>query len=112
MPQADKDIISSAIEFWQKLYEDGGGKIKFTKKDGTIRFMKCTLDFTKIPKNKHPKTVNIPRILKLMQNSGIMHVYDLEKKDWRSVPFNTVDWIETPTARYKIRPHSGLKKEK
>ena len=50
MPQADTDVIRSAVEFWQKLYEVGEAKIKFTKKDGKIRIMKCTLDFKRIPK--------------------------------------------------------------
>lgn len=109
MPQADKDFISSAIEFWQKLYDDGEAKVKFIKKDGTIRIMNCTLDFTRIPKSKHPKQVNMGKILKLMQSSGIIHVYDLEKKDWRSVPFKQVDWMETPVQKYKIRPFSGKK---
>jgi len=99
------DLIRNAIEFWERLNEDKEAKIKFVKKDGTIRIMKCTLDFTKIPKKDHPKKVNIPQILKLMKNSGIMHVYDLEKKGWRSVPFERVDWMETPKARYKIAPY-------
>jgi hypothetical protein len=109
MPQADKDFIASAIEFWRTLYDEGEATVKFTKKDGVVRIMKCTLDFTKIPKNKHPKKVDMSKILKLMQESGIIHIYDLEKKDWRSVPFQQVDWMETPTKRYKIRPHMGKK---
>jgi len=99
------DLIRNAIEFWERLNVDKEATVKFVKKDGTIRIMKCTLDFTKIPKKDHPKKVNIPQILKLMKNSGIMHVYDLEKKAWRSVPFERVDWMETPTARYKIAPY-------
>lgn len=105
MPDLDIETIKSAIEFWQKLYEVKEGTIKFTKKsDGTTRLMKATLDFTKIPKEKHPKTVNLPKILKLIQNSGIMHVYDLEKKDWRSVPFKNVEWLQTASKLYKIKP--------
>lgn len=98
------DLLRTAIEFWEKLYESKEAKIKFVKKDGTIRIMKATLDFTKIPKRDQPKSFNMSRILKLMKNSGIIHVYDLEKKGWRSVPFNQVDWMETPKARYKIAP--------
>lgn len=105
MPEGDKTIISSAIEFWQKLYDEREATVKFIKKDGTVRIMKATLDFTKIPRNKHPKKFNMANILKLMQNSGIIHVFDLEKNDWRSVPFKEVDWMETSTARYKIRPY-------
>lgn len=109
MVEADKDIIASAIDFWQKLYDDGEAKVKFVKKDKTIRIMHCTLDFTRIPKSKHPKSVNMSKILKLMQASGIINVFDLEKKDWRSIPFKEVDWMETPVQRYKIRPFSGKK---
>lgn len=111
MVEADKDIIASAIDFWQKLYDDGEGEVKFVKKDGTIRIMKCTLDFTRVPKSKHPKTFNMSKILKLMQASGIIHVFDLDKKDWRSVPFKNVDWLETPVQRYKIRPFTGRDKK-
>ncbi len=109
MVEADKDIITSAIEFWEKLDNDGEAQVKFVKKDGTIRIMKCTLDFARVPKSKHPKTFNMSKVLKLMQASGIIHVFDLEKKDWRSVPFKEVDWMETPVKRYKIRPFSGKK---
>lgn len=105
---ADKDIISSAIEFWQTLYDSGQAKVKFVKKsDGTVRIMKCTLDFKLIPPDKHPKKVNMPKILSLLQKSGIIHVYDLEKKDWRSVPFQNVDWLEIGTKRFKVRPFTG-----
>ena len=63
MANADKDIISSAIDFWNKLYSAGQAKVKFTKKtDGTIRIMKCTLDFKLIPKDKQPKNVNMSKI--------------------------------------------------
>ncbi len=107
MPQADQDVLRSAVEFWIKLYSAGEAKVKFVKKDGTIRIMNCTLDFKRIPKTKHPKSVNMSNILKLMQKSGIIHVFDLEKKDWRSVPFNKVDWLELDgdqNNRFKIRP--------
>lgn len=106
MVGADKSIISSAVEFWNKVYEAGEATVKFVKKsDNTIRIMKCTLDFAKIPKNQHPKNVNMVKILTLMQKSGIIHVYDLEKKGWRSVPFKNVDWLLTDDdVRYKIRP--------
>ena len=107
MPQADQDILRSAVEFWEKLYAAEEATVKFVKKDGTIRMMRCTLNFTKIPKSKHPQTVNMPKILKLMQKSGIIHVFDLDKKDWRSVPFKQVDWLELDgdqEQRYKIRP--------
>jgi len=102
----DGGIIDNAISFLEKL-RDPKTKfaiIKFIKKDGSIRLMKCTLDFDKIPKDHLPKNVNLPQILKLLQKNKIVRVYDLEKMGWRSVPFDKVEWIETnDKVRYRIR---------
>jgi len=101
--QEDKinsDIIVSALQFWKKVYEEKDVVIKFTKKDDTERIMRCTLDFKKIPVKDHPKGVNIQHILKLIQKNKIMHVYDLEKKAWRSVPFERVEYMDTADRRY------------
>jgi hypothetical protein len=100
----DSEVIVSALQFWKKVYDEKDVTIKFIKKDGTERIMRCTLDFKKIPQKDHPKGVNIQQILKLIQASKIMHVYDLEKKAWRSVPFERVSYIETPDRRYYVKP--------
>jgi hypothetical protein len=106
MVEIDSEVVRSAVEFWMKLYNVEEGTVKFIKKDGTIRIMKCTLNFKKIPKEHHPKKVDIPNILKLMQENGIIRVYDLERKGWRSVPFKQVDWLDVgDDKRYKIRPY-------
>ena len=99
----DPNIITTALQFWKKIYEEKDVVIKFTKKDGTERIMRATLDFTKIPKPDHPKGVNIQQILKLIQKNKIMHVYDLEKKAWRSVPFERVEYMDTPSKRYFVK---------
>ena len=46
------------------------------------------------------KSVNIEKILSLIQKNKIMHVYDLNKKAWRSVPFDRVEWMDTKNRRY------------
>ena len=103
----DAGIIDNAITFLDKLREEDMVQIKFIKKDGSIRIMKCTLDFSKIPRKQHPKSMNLPKILKLLKSSGIIHVFDLEKKGWRSVPFRKVEWLLTTDARrYRIRPRN------
>jgi len=104
--QVDSDIIVSAIMFWKKVYEEEEVIIKFTKQDKTNRIMRCTLNFKKIPVKDHPKSVNIQNILSLIQKNKIMHVYDLDKKAWRSVPFDRVDYMDTKDRRYftKKRP--------
>jgi len=83
----EEDVISSAIDFLSKISQEEEVSIKFTKKDGTTRLMRCTLKFDKIPKNKRPKNVDVSKILKLIKDNMILHVFDLEKHDWRSVPF-------------------------
>jgi hypothetical protein len=47
------DEITSALDFWEKLSKAKEAVVKFKKKDGTIRVMVCTLDFTQIPKKQH-----------------------------------------------------------
>jgi hypothetical protein len=88
------DRITTALDFWQRIYDEKVATVKFVKKDGTIRIMKFTLDFARIPRDKHPKKVDLVQIMKRMNEKGIIHVFDLEKQNWRSVPFETVDWVE------------------
>jgi len=111
------DLLRSAIQLWEIIYKNKAATIKFDKKlekgktVSQVRIMKCTLDFAQIPKIDQPKKpLNIARILRLMQNSKIIHVYDLENKGWRSIPFENVDWAETQDAKgkktlYKIAPY-------
>ncbi len=101
--ELEANVITSAVMFWKTVYDSDEVTIKFIKKDKTVRIMRATLNFKKIPKKDHPKSVNIQKILKLIQTSKIMHVYDLDKKGWRSVPFQTVEWMDTPVRRYKIK---------
>jgi hypothetical protein len=98
------DIISDVIDFLFKITDAGEAIIKFKKKDGSLRVMRCTLDFDKIPASKHPKGVDLKKILKRIQTSNILNVFDLDKHDWRSVPFSTVTWLHTPLKVYQIVP--------
>jgi len=101
--ELDTNVIVSALQFWKRVYDEKEVIVKFIKKDGMPRVMKCTLDFKKIPAKDHPKGVNIENILKLIQKNKIMHVYDLDKKAWRSVPFERVEYLDTATTRYFIK---------
>jgi len=55
--------------------------ISFTKKDGTIRHMKCTLCPNLIPQKE--KELNEEH-KERKQNEDILSVYDIENNDWRS----------------------------
>ncbi len=96
----DSNVIVSAVTFWKKVYDEKKVIIKFIKKDGSNRIMRCTLDFKQIPERDKPKSVNIENILRLIQKNKIMHVYDLDKKAWRSVPFDRVEYMDTKDRRY------------
>lgn len=99
-----EDYIDNAIEFWNLIYQSKIVKIKFEKKDGSTRYMTATLDFAMIPKNKQPKRqINMPKVINLARKSKVVHVFDLEKKDWRSVNLDTVDYIEVDEKTYKVR---------
>ena len=98
------DTITNAIDFFDKINEEKEVTIKFIKKDKTVRIMKCTLDFETIPRSQHPKDLNMRKILNDMNVHKLLRVYDLEKRDWRSVPFDRVQWLETPDTMYNIIP--------
>jgi hypothetical protein len=87
--------ISDVITFLMRLIDSDIATIKFKKKDGTTRIMKCTLNFDRIPKEKHPKSVSLQKILKKIKENKILNVFDVEKSDWRAVPFLNVEWMET-----------------
>ena len=98
------DIIKGAIDFLSKIREEKEVTIKFVKKSGEERVMKATLDFKRIPIKDKPKSVNLPKILKLLYERKIIHVYDLGKNAWRSVPFDSVEWLETKDQRrFKVQ---------
>jgi hypothetical protein len=102
--------ITSAIDFLKRIRAEDFVTIKFIKQDGTERIMKCTLNFDKIPHDHRPKKVDLSQILKLIHQNSILHVFDLEKIAWRSVPFDKVQWLQTPSkAMFTIKLKKGEK---
>ncbi|MHA1290076.1 MAG: SH3 beta-barrel fold-containing protein [Candidatus Thorarchaeota archaeon] len=97
------DVIKSAVEFLERIKAEDEVTVKFRKKNNEERIMRCTLNFGKIPKEKHPKDVNLAKILKLIDKHKIIHVYDLDKNDWRSVPFDRTEWLRTAEKQYAVR---------
>ena len=60
--------------------------LTFTKKDDTIREMKCTLMESKLPKQEQGKDSRA-------ENINSMPVFDLEKNEWRAFRFDSVKQI-------------------
>jgi hypothetical protein len=57
-------------------------EVKFVKKDGTERVMKCTTQMDSIPEDKRPKSTH--------HNTDVLNVFDLDKNDWRSFRVDSV----------------------
>lgn len=80
-----------------KNFKTKEAKIKFTKKNGEVRIMKCTLDFTKIPSDKKPKGIKLENILTQI-NKGNLRVFDTEIQEWRTIPVNSIEYIHEEVA--------------
>lgn len=66
-------------------YSDAPVSVKFTKIDGTIREMQCTLNGTKIAPGDHPAGTSTAK-----ENTDILRVYDLVNKGWRSFRMDSI----------------------
>lgn len=69
----------------ERLLHEGIVTVKFTKKDGTERLMKCTL-VESIIKPYERKTEYRVKAIK----DNILSVWDVEKDAWRSINFDTI----------------------
>ena len=72
----------------QALLRQGVATVKFTKKDGTERVMKCTLqEGVAIPHEKTTDRVKEPR-------EDILPVWDIEANAWRSITIPNIMTVE------------------
>lgn len=94
--------ITSAIEFLKMIKSQKIVQIKFKKKDGSDRIMRCTLDFSIIPKKDRPSTLNLEKIIKLMYVNHILKVFDVENEGWRSIDFTSVEYLSADGKMYKV----------
>ena len=65
--------------------------VTFTKVDGTLRVMKCTLEESKIPKVEIKENAK-PR--KVSDSTKALRVFDLDKNEWRSFTIKNITKIE------------------
>ncbi len=64
--------------------------VVFTKKDGTQRELFCTLDESRIPTDKHPKSQASVSETAGQANESAVRVFDTEKLEWRSFRWDSV----------------------
>ncbi len=63
--------------------------ITFTKKDGTERVMRCTLDPAKLPVQENKETSTTRKI-----NTETMSVFDTDAQGWRSFTKKSVKCVD------------------
>lgn len=64
--------------------------VVFTKKDGTQRELFCTLDESRIPSEKQPKSQATDSTVAGKGNDDAIRVFDTEKQEWRSFRWDSV----------------------
>jgi hypothetical protein len=64
-------------------------KVTFTKADGSIREMKCTLKASLLPEVKLVEA-HVPR----KQNDDVLAVWDLDNNAWRSFRLDSITDVE------------------
>lgn len=63
--------------------------ITFTKKDGTLRVMRCTLDPNKLPVQENTNTNSTRKV-----SNETMVVFDLDAQGWRSFTKKSVKCVD------------------
>lgn len=71
-----------------KLLSTNEAVVRFEKKDGGRRTMRCTLNRSLVPKAERRKLDRLPT------TPGLLTVFDTEKSDWRSFYLNNITSVE------------------
>ena len=85
---SDKDWTKFSVWLKDMLKVDVG-TVTFTKKDGTERVMKCTLNPEQLP--PAPVTENKKE---RKANDNVLAVYDVESQGWRSFTIKSVTKVQ------------------
>lgn len=97
----EKKKIKSTFKLFRMIKRSNKCIIFFIKKDGTKREMNCILNFKRIPKEMHPKKLNIRRMIDDIKNNRI-RVFDIEKNDWRMILTNNAYKAIIDNIEYEI----------
>lgn len=74
-------------EWLIEILRTGNITINFTKKDGTERALKCTLNEQEIPGTFAPKTENT---VERKKSPDVLSVFDIENQGWRSCRWDSI----------------------
>ena len=110
--QEADDTGKTVIRDWvRSLLQKGPITVTFTKADGTVRDMLCTLDWESIPQDKHPGQPPVDGIVKESKQRKepdvhSLRVFDIDKQEWRSFRFDRLRKI-TAELSFKCLKNSG-----
>lgn len=96
----EKRIITSAWELMRLMEDLDVATVKFFKRDGSVRIMKCTINLKLIPKDDYPKGLKQGDPWKpsaMMKRAEVHHqvrAYDLDVHGWRTINFDTAEWVK------------------
>ena len=76
-------------EWLKGVLQNEGAIITFTKKDGTERILKATLNPSVIPEEHTPKGTGIER----KKSEDSIAVFDIENNGWRSFRYDSIKQI-------------------
>ena len=84
--QADQSNTSWQAEYLKNILQIGEVRVKFIKKDGSERDMRCTLNPALLPEQEVQESAEP----KKEPNPNILKVWDLEKSAWRSFRLDSI----------------------
>lgn len=72
--------------------------VSFVKADGSVRDMRCTLNWDLIPTDKHPGQPPVDGIVRESRqrkepDEHSLRVFDLDKQEWRSFRFDRLQKV-------------------
>lgn len=81
--QVDQSNNSWQANYLKNILQVGEVKVKFIKKDGSERDMRCTLKADLLPEQENTESKREP-------SPDVLKVWDLEKNAWRSFRFDSI----------------------
>ena len=93
--QEGSDTDRHIIRDWiRSLLQNAEATVTFVKSDGTVRDMRCTLNWNTIPGEHHPKPVDLAETKQRKAPSeDSLRVFDLDIGEWRSFRFDRLQRI-------------------
>mgnify|MGYP003337753089 FL=1 len=99
MYQESDDHNKTIMRDWvRSLLQKTPITVSFVKADGTVRDMRCTLNWDLIPADKHPGQPPVDGIVRESRqrkepDEHSLRVFDLDKQEWRSFRFERLKKI-------------------